>query len=686
MTVLSETFNAANLAHVYPVRGRVYLTNDFDAHTRIDPQAAVAYPSAISGPTGAIGAPSSSAAGNITAGGTHLIRYRYKDPVTLYVSNPSDAAEITGLGQVTYNIGAMSPIVPSTDARVSLILIEMTPVNSPEYYVAAEVANDAGSVVINIPDRELVQQVAVSARWGGVDDLDSFSHNPPPVSAFGFEAQGYHFVGGTHDHSVSATFVNASKAVTFATAISPYWVGRQLLASCGTRPYTLATIAADGLSGTLLEAWEDAGATVTVSVVSPDMNRICWSLPLYLESFDTTRRSREVLAGRADRLSGGWFFRGAVYLFGRTSTDILTYTVSPAVGDGRITPMMGHRGVYNQRCLVEASGRLFAWDNQGIWEIRSGAPVPLSAPIDPLLEQFADGSTTDRWHAAYDPFDDQVLFWFVPVGGTEPNIAAVLDLATGNWQFMQWVQALTGSAFARFGDGEVALVVTDVNGYTWAQNCHDYQDGGPADTPNYATVVSAASPTSVVVAQTLPTSPNLMGATVYNIDRNQSAVIASNTADTLTLAGAGLATQPAAGETLVIGMVPWEYRFKWAEVAATQKMRPAYFAVTGYPGEQQGNLQFSFFGNFDSGTPLQYTSFGASSVYPDGVRISDGLDYCTLDTDYGSADGYAPIPIPTGWQRVLQARLRCFIQDEVLVIRDAKYHTMDGEVVGAIQE
>jgi hypothetical protein len=129
MTNLAFGLNTANVACLASCQGNIYYSNNFDVQKKWNGIAADLLDSGIAGPADAIGAPSTAAGG--FSNGDHLIRYRYKDTSTGYVSNPSPALTVTvsgGNGLLTFSIGVGDDIEFATDPKVDQYIIEATAV------------------------------------------------------------------------------------------------------------------------------------------------------------------------------------------------------------------------------------------------------------------------------------------------------------------------------------------------------------------------------------------------------------------------------------------------------------------------------------------------------------------------------------------------------------------------------
>lgn len=661
MAVIDASYNVAGSVYAYSIRDRVYCVNDFDKHQVVDAVTQSILDTGILGPSGAIGTPTASGSGAATEG-THLVRYRYMDDTTGYVSNPSDAIEVEATGTDTTFTFGIAPsgddIDRSTDPRVTHVILEVTLVDGTEYYVAGKVLQTASSVVYSLSDTALAQQVSVSANWGGVDDDDSFRHNPPPLSTFGFEHRGIHFVGGSEDRTLTVTATDADETVS-GTGFSDEWAGKLFVID----DEQVAILIESVTSSTELELAAPYSGTTgskTARIASNFPNRIYWSKPQYLEAFDTTTRARDVLLARGDVLRMGVSYAGDAFFFGRSSASRLLFTSDPGAAEGQEFPLPGNRGCYGPRCVIEVEGRLFIWDRQGVWTLEGNRPTPLSGAVDDLMEAWIDDTYLNRMHVAFEPVARQVLFFFVnqfdPDSVTETNWAFAFGVDDGRWQLYRYRKPFTATALSRRPDGWVRLLASDDSGNLDFLGAEDQYDGSSDSTPAILTIngIDTTSGYVLTVEETLPASPALVGESVYDAVGGASYEITAHTTSTVTL-GSTPSPVLTIGDEVYIGAIQWQYRTKWIPAPGDTKSRPAYLLLRLHPENETNQLLVTFYGDY-SRTALTYTRYD-QSTFPDGVTVLDDASVVKVDLDAGSGDGYVPVPVPSGWRRVLQVEL-----------------------------
>lgn len=659
MTTLFTGLSTYNRPTLAAIQNQVYIANG-ENPTKVCNQS-VGNNAGIDGPTGALGAPSATA-GSTTAG-THLIRYRYRNSKTGFPSNPSDNLSYTvsgGNGSLRFDV--TTDFVASTDPKVDTIDIEMTPVNDGNFWRAASALNTATAITVNISDALLVQNVNASAVYGNLQDGELYANDPPPTSTIIISHKNRAWVGGDNPYLISSsliTFASGATSVAY-TSGNTEWIGRLLKADGDTAAYEIANVSSTTLTISAVYAGTSGQKAATVYKKFP--NRVHYSRLNFPESFGVDDFSRDVLIGKGDRLRAMYSRRDALYFFGLYSSDRLTFSVNPSPVTSNLLPINGNRGCFNQRCVVDADGRLFAFDRLGMYEVGEN-PRHISNHIDPSLAEFVDYSQDASFHGIYDPID-RVLAWFVVfLGQTVPKYAAVVEFDTidssdgPRWQFYQFRQGITSSAMVASSDGQVRAWVGDENGYTWAFSTTNTFDGVYPTNPGIVTVSGGATTTVLPVTQSLYTTVTLAGAIAYLPSTGEERVISTNATNSITLASA-LGSAPSAGTAVWLGSFPVEYRSKWWPGQGMQtKKKPSYFYLMLYPGSVEGKLQVYFYKNFST-QPYVWEP-DSSYIGWDGVTFEDGVLTVNLSASglQGNADGFVAVNMPSDQWRVMQFKL-----------------------------
>jgi hypothetical protein len=672
MTTLITGLNPTLRGWFAAANGRLYFTNGFDSVRVLTPD--TGYVAGMVGPVGAMGGPALTAGGNVTQG-THLVRYRYKDSRTGYVSNPSDAVSMqVGVNRTaTWTNGA--GYVLSADPKCDTIIAEMTPVNGGNYLQAASVPNAAGTIVITMSDDVLGQQINSDAEYGSATKFDLFSHDPPPVMAVMVVQRGRGFVGVDVPYLVAALPSNGSPTVT-GTGFSVNWVGRMFQIVGDVNSYEI--IAATTTILTLKTNFVGVPVDPNASIYRKLPNRIFYSRAGYPEEYFPANWSRDVLGGRGDRLVAMWARRDALYLFGQYSSERLAFVTDPSAASSSFLPIEGNRGTFNQRCICEADGVMYSFDRQGIYRV-GDSPKQISMPIDEVLREMADYTKAVQYHTGFEPSDRLLVCWFVRSGQAQPQWAAIYEIDTGRWWMHFSLTPITSSSTIPSTDGQVRLWQGDGNGYLWASSIEGSFDGVPPGCPSVVTVAAGSSAALVNVTETLTTAPGINGASVTIADGSETTWASANTATSITLVPS-LAAAPAVGSKLYLGAIPWEYSTKWfigGGLAA--KKRPMYLMINVVPDAGVGTMRVYFYTDFDAVNPITYTST-PSSEWPRGVSIVNGEDHATIDLSILQSAGYIAVPLPNDWRRSIAARITSLIPASEIRVLDLQFVADEREV------
>jgi hypothetical protein len=679
MTSIFTGLDTTNFPSMTAINGQVYYTNDFNPVKVLNMNGG--NNAGIDGPSGALGAPTATA-GNCT-NGTHLIRYRYRNSRTQYPSNPSDNLSYTvsgGNGSLLFNVG--SDYTASTDPKVTHIDIEMTAVGDATFYRAQTALNTATTITVSISDDNLTQQENVTALYGSVQDGELFANEPPSSCAVVVAHRNRLWLFGHYPFAIgstAATFTQSSTSIVYADGSSE-WVGRYIQADGDTTNYAISAVSSTAI--TISAVYGGSTGTKAATVYSGNPNVAPYSRLNFPESFGTNLQ-REFLYGTGDIVRGAFSRRDALYVFGQYSSQRLTFSVNPSATTSNLIPILGNRGTLNQRCLVDADGRLFAWDRLGMYEV-SEAPTQISNHIFPTLAELCDYSESAQFHGIYDPVERVIAWFFVASGDTVPKYAAVVDFDTidssegPRWQFYQFRQGITSSTMVASTDGQVRAWVGDENGYTWAFSTTNTFDGVYPTNPAVLTAAAGASTTIIPIDESLNTDVTITGSIAYFPSTGEERVVSTNSTSSVTLATA-LSGAPADGTEFWIGSFPCEYRTKWwAGQGMQNKKKPSYFYLFLYPGTATGKMQVYFYKDFST-QPYTFADADSSYVGWDGVTFVGGV--LTIDLDAGSGDGFVAVNMPADFWRVMQARLVSTKPDGTLRILDMGFRVGKAEEV-----
>lgn len=564
--------------------GAVYYANGTDPVQVIYDPSDAAYAAGIAAPSAAptVGSPSS---GSVTAG-DHLIRYRYKNSVTGYLSDPSDATLYTAAGSHDIPLTLTS----TSDAKVDKIVVEMTQAAGSVYYVVATITL-ATSYTIDMDDDTLgVQQLAdVFAA------PDGFGHDVPPASM---------------------TVIAEHKNRLF------------------------------GIAG----------------------DTLYWSRASFPEGWDVLDWAKKVFTSGGDRpIALGSFF-GDLYIFGSQGMARLSYTTDPAIGDWIQMPTQ--LGVWNQRCVVSVEGSLFGFGRQGVFVIDAIQPKLISQPVqDTIATDVDQDNAAATAFAFFDPQERVVWFMYRSVDDTTVRNAIALDLQTGRWSRRSFRHYITSACTASTSTTGSYAYLADGDGlYCWRLEANTF-DGVSSLTSGVLTVTAGSTTTSINVSQSLPTSPSIVGAILYNPTTGEEKRITANTANNITCGA--FADAPANGTELYVGSIQQTIKSGHVPVHYVNPgRRPEIFniehlsvaAATGVVVDVKYYLDYGT-------TPLNWT--GAQDPQTTGLTIFS--NYATQNLD----SGRAMLPVPADYMLTIQWELTRTRPDGHMRLLDCKFDWND---------
>jgi hypothetical protein len=679
MTTIATGLNSTWAASMTSCQGGLYYTNNFDPVKVWYGTSAALQDAGITGPTVVIGAPGTGAGG--FSNGDHLVRYRYKNTKTGYVSNPSPAGTFTVSGSngiFTFTVtasGGGGDIITSTDPKVDQIVIEATPVGGGTFYQAGTGINAAGNIVVGMNDDSLTQQFNSDAEYGSSEDLETYSSDVPPLCAIVVPYRGRMWYIGDQPFTLTGvTFTNGSPTVT-GTGFNLRWAGKLITRTGDTASYEIASVAST-ISMTLSVNYGGVTApgTATAQVIGKFPNNGYYTRLYYPEQCLLSRWARAFLAEDSDTVRAAVGRKDGLYVLGRYSGERLIFNADPAATEGGvISPLQGRRGCFNQRCLVDVEGEVYAWDRQGMW-IVGEKPIHISRHIDRLLRQYIDFTEEDQFHANFEPINRVLKFFFVPEGEDAPTMRACFELDSGKWFFESSLQGITASCIVATVDGQVRLMLGDENGFSWYDGIESAFDGTPPSSASVVTVSSGATTTVIPVDETLPTvAPTLEGVMCYNPVTGEYEYIDSNTDTTITL-GAAFSSAPTTGQELYLGPINFDYRTKWwvGEDQASRK-NTTYLLIKLFPGSDTGLMRVYFYADFNT-VPSSFTNWVGGTM-PQGVSVpTNGQTYLEVSLSGGDDHrGVLAIPVPIAWNDALQARVTSIRPDGDLRILDIQF-------------
>lgn len=604
----------------------IYYSNDFDSVQRINTGTGTAVSAGIAAATAAP-ALSANSTGSLTTG-AYRARFRYKDTRTGYVSNPGPeyTQTFTAASQSIRVTG-----IASTDAKVNAIIWERTSAGGTEFWVEGTGANSTAIFTFTVSDATLTSGISADSYYG------AFGHEAPPLCELLCEHRGRLFGFKTSTRTKTVSAVLSAASIT-GTGFSTNWAGRLMsFSGSSSVAYVVSSVSSAGTSLTLSANYAGATSTAVSSSVygaTPDM--LYWSRAGFPESWKPSVWARRVL-NNGDRPTALFSAYDTLWVCGLRSIKTFDYTSDPAAA--RISTIPTQMGVFNQRCVVNAEGRVICFGPSGIFELQGRVPTSISAPVDQDIWELIDNAQSEAFHGSYDFFEDTVTFWFCRTGDTVAKDGVAYHLPTGEWQMRTWKQGIKCSASVGADSLSPRPYLGCENGYVWRLVNTLVADGLPSTlTTGVVTVsTSAASTTVIPVTESMPTSSsasaNLTGMMLYNPSTGTSRAISSNSANSITVAAFSAA--PAIGTELYLGSIDAYIQSDWwAGPSPHAKKRPSYLMLEHVSDETGPKVDIQVFKDL-SATALAWTK-GAGDSQLLGITYTNATTTATVDLDQGA--------------------------------------------------
>lgn len=376
-----------------------------------------------------------------------------------------------------------------------------------------------------------------------------------------------------------------------------------------------------------------------------------WSSAGLPEGWDTTSQSRRVFGNTGDIPIAVYSVFEDLYIFGQRSIAKLRYNTEPGLGQLDIIDQSGY-GLWSKNCLVTADGIAYGFGRNGAWTIPAGVPRRISRPIDEILTDAIDPVYAQYFHGVFDPDERVITWWYVANGDTVPKNAIRYDIDRRVWSRATYPEGIRSSCTAAGTAGDIVATVSDEN-VSWSL-VQGVFDGVPAGT-NAVTLATAGS-TSTVINVSPVVSNDLLGAYVTNTRTGESRRIVSSTTTSITV-GTAFSSAPNVDDELWIGAFTSTIFPKWASSRGMRnKARPRKFEMSMVASTGEAAGIFQLYQDF-SDTAYVYTA-GDNDLFSDGVTVTDGSSEIAFDTTGGTnGDGFLSIPMPSGWHRVVRAKV-----------------------------
>jgi len=669
---LATGLPAALLPSFAQAKGRVYKTDGWTPVTVWEGVSTSVLNAGIPITTETWSQAATTGAGSCTVG-VHLLRYRYINTRTGYVSDPSNERSVTvatGQQKLTYDINTSDNtyIQNTSESKVDYIIVEMTQVGGDVFFEAARTANTAATTVdVNISDDDLA---AVD-----IDYVD-YGHEPPPRGAILMYHKGIMWVFGKSIWNTGTATVASADAKSVVMNSAAYL---QLEAK-NDRLMNLFGIAAEfsiasiDPSSRLVILDRPVGETLSGASYSfyPRVGRIgFFSQVNYPEGFDVGNRKIEFLAGRGESaIKAVKVCNNDIIVLGQHAGERFLYEDNPELGAH--VPIPGNRGAFNlNSAVVVDDNTVYALDTMGPWRWRGGKPDDLAGQIFDTWDtvNVADTNLTFYSQVAFDSTTRKV--WFFVYGTTHAFDAITYHVDEQSWDTVVFEgdRKVTCVCNVVDANGVPRLLCFDDNGHSWFLDCGT-TDGANTGQTLELLVKTGSTATSIVRTTATPnwTSNVLKGAYAYSVARAEARLITANTTDTLTVEAFG--GVPTTGSAVYIGRIhailkTGMYRPKEKSDFMETPTLHCIFKEGITDADEQCEIRL-----YENGSATA-TTMGATytSGYPWISKTAAGADISLLYTD-STANGHFIVPLISGWRKGLEVEFRVSQPRQSFYLRD----------------
>lgn len=684
-TSLATTFpSTAQRGTIAEYRRHFYVADGWRYMRRWDGRGSALVQAGIAGPSRQTGAwaPTPSTAAGLVDLGTHLVRYRYLDSTTGYVSNPSNAASVvvaTTAKALTFAIDTAGAgnIIRSTDAKVDRIVVEMSVASGTAYFRAATALNTASTVVVSLSDVSL----AVSfLPWP--DD----GHDVPPVTKHVVAYRGLLFAfGNVTEEAGTVDVANASASVSggigtdfttdaLGTVAAPAVVPRFFQRAGDTVAYQVAAyVSATAL--TLDAVYAGATGGDVAYRIFARTNVVFVSRPDYPESFPPTNYLPGPEGHLAGEIVAAVGFGTGMIFFARSSCDRVIWDTDPVLGGTRVP--IGPRGALGQRVVLAVERAVYSLDREGFWVFDGTMPRAIDAAIHEALED-VNWDQAEEFHGIWYE-RARVIRWYVCLDSdTYPKDYFEYSPDTGTWGRGSRDHAITAAARVPTSDGP-RIVLGDSSGYTWVDD-EGRSDGIASPLETHYLVTGSPTTTSIPLAgAALPTTgTGVDGVFAYWLEGDELRLITANTATTLTVSA--FTTAPAVGDAIWLGRIESKLKTKafLSDRGARERQKPRSLALFFQPLASVRYLLARVYENFSATAK----GWGRERENPRAQRwpgTVEGFASTVRLVDLSDPEGVAVIGLGSTAVRAIEVELEVVEPDVALELYGIELDGFGGE-------
>jgi hypothetical protein len=340
---------------------------------------------------------------------------------------------------------------------------------------------------------------------------------------------------------------------------------------------------------------------------------------------------------------------------------LFSYNSDPfSLFDQRKDAIPGCRGSAipgNERnAVIDVEGKLYALDHHGFHVWNGLVPRGISDDIQPHIDRI-NWQYAAKFHATFNVKDRLYKCYLCLDSETEPNTCFVYDVDKQVWIGMdKYDQAITMSARVLDSEGATQEFLGDENNRYWFAGIGT-TDGVRAGTTASGLVAAGSSRTAVIITGGgLDTTGNgLAGVPAYWVEGDETKIVSSNTATTLTMTGTGFSSTPATGATIRLGRIRAYIMTRIYAPTATQTMQGDYLYLRWKPTTTAIYANLRVYLNFST-TAVQDWGSRSSLLGNQLNGVTTTLGSPDIAIDLSLADGIVQIPL-SGWGTAVQFRL-----------------------------
>lgn len=535
--------------------------------------------------------------------GTYYVAYRWLDRFgNPSVLSPLLAVTATAGDKFEYSTVANSSGKDSTP-RITQKQIFRSLVNDAEtLYLVTTIADNSTTTYTG--DTLSDEALAANAALPILNDDESLNANRfvvPPThkrivvwhqDRLWFMADGTYRTGTVATTNTSATFTGTN------TVFTDEMIGWELWLTSSTKiPYTITAVASS--TSITVSPAADATASGLLYILRParsERNKIYYSEAEEPEAVPQSQNEVLIQISRVDdddEIVGGYSFGADLYVAKERATYVVSSVRQPNLDAG--VSMAFSRGLFNHWCSAHAEGMQFCMDRLGMYVTSGGKPEPIGEVFQNYWrEQLIDFSVSEYFFVAVNQVTRTARFYVVLSGSglSYPGFVFCYNYILNRW----WTETRPWSVT---GAGTIRNVGARETYYELPAGFPPvYDDGYATDGVIAATtgvLSSYNTETSDLTATTAVFTSAMVGAPIVFTSgngRQQLGIINAFTSSTVVVIYGDIhvPNEPAAGDTFVVGGIPWRLKTAMFDIPAIGARAPIDVTASFVPTAAAGNL------------------------------------------------------------------------------------------------